>query len=148
MAVSDTGRRQGKVSNVQSDINVTPMADIMLVLLIIFMITTPLLQTGVSVNLPKARNPMDKPEADSESATIVALTREGRIYMNRVQITRAELEQQLRDRFVDAAPSDKLVFIKADNAVNYGHVVEIVDLVRDSGVEAIALLTDKIEAKQ
>ena len=74
MAIRGLGR-----SNVNADINVTPMADIMLVLLIIFMITTPLLQTGVTVNLPKAKNPLDAPEADSKDAIVVALTREGRI---------------------------------------------------------------------
>ena len=69
------------MSAVNAEINVTPMADIMLVLLIIFMITTPLLQTGITVNLPKAKNPLDAPEADSKDAVIVALNREGRIYL-------------------------------------------------------------------
>ena len=69
------------MSNVTADINVTPMADIMLVLLIIFMITTPLLQSGITVNLPKAKNPLDAPDADSKDAVIVALTREGRVYL-------------------------------------------------------------------
>ena len=78
-------------SSVNADINVTPMADIMLVLLIIFMITTPLLQTGITVNLPKAKNPLDAPDADSKEAVIVALNREGRIYLSKTPITEDDL---------------------------------------------------------
>ena len=86
-------------SNVNADINVTPMADIMLVLLIIFMITTPLLQSGITVNLPKAKNPLDAPGADSKDAVVVALTREGRIYLQKNPISEDDLPQGEVDRF-------------------------------------------------
>jgi biopolymer transport protein TolR len=75
-------------SNVVAEINVTPMADVMLVLLIIFMITTPLLQSGITVNLPKAKNPLDAPDADSKEAVVLAVNREGKLYLAKKQIGR------------------------------------------------------------
>ncbi len=129
-------------SNVNADINVTPMADIMLVLLIIFMITTPLLQTGITVNLPKARNPLDAPEADSKDAVIVALNREGRIYLSKTPVTESELLEALVKRF-SGGEINKTIFLKGDSAVAYGRVVQIVDTCRRSGVERIGLMAEK-----
>ena len=82
-------------SSVVADINVTPMADVMLVLLIIFMITTPLLQSGITVNLPKAKNPLDAPEADSKEAVVVAVNREGKLYLAKKQISEEDLYEFL-----------------------------------------------------
>jgi biopolymer transport protein TolR len=129
-------------SNVNADINVTPMADIMLVLLIIFMITTPLLQSGITVNLPKAKNPLDAPEADSKDAVVVALNREGRIYLSKTMITETDLLDYLAKRF-SSGEINKTIYLKADNAVAYGRVVQIVDQCRKSGVERIGLMTEK-----
>jgi biopolymer transport protein TolR len=129
-------------SNVNADINVTPMADIMLVLLIIFMITTPLLQTGITVNLPKAKNPLDAPEADSKDAVIVALNREGRIFLAKSPVTESDLLEFLAKRF-SSGEINKTIFLKADQAVAYGRVVQIVDQCRRSGVERIGLMTEK-----
>ncbi len=129
-------------SNVNADINVTPMADIMLVLLIIFMITTPLLQTGVTVNLPKAKNPLDAPEADSKDAIVVALNREGRIYLAKTMVTEQDLMDTLSKRF-SGGEINKTIYLKADNAVAYGRVVQIVDQCRKTGVERIGLMTEK-----
>ncbi len=128
-------------SNVNADINVTPMADIMLVLLIIFMITTPLLQTGVTVNLPKAKNPLDAPEADSKDAIVVALTREGRIYRQKTPITEDELIKYVTDRLTGEI--NKTMFLKADQSVAYGRVVQIVNQCRKAGVERIGLMAEK-----
>ena len=128
-------------SNVNADINVTPMADIMLVLLIIFMITTPLLQTGVTVNLPKAKNPLDAPEADSKDAIVVALTREGRIYLQKTPITEDELIKYVTDRLTGEI--NKTMFLKADQSVSYGRVVQIVNQCRKAGVERIGLMAEK-----
>ena len=128
-------------SNVNADINVTPMADIMLVLLIIFMITTPLLQTGVTVNLPKAKNPLDAPEADSKDAIVIALTREGRIYLQKTSISEEDLVKILNDRLTNEI--NKTMFLKADQSVAYGRVVQIVNLCRKSGVERIGLMAEK-----
>ncbi len=129
-------------SNVNADINVTPMADIMLVLLIIFMITTPLLQTGITVNLPKAKNPLDAPEADSKDAVVVALNRDGRIYLAKSPVSEAELLEFLVKRF-SGGEINKTIYLKADTAVAYGRVVQIVNECRKSGVERIGLMTEK-----
>ena len=137
MAKRDIG-----LSKVNADINVTPMADIMLVLLIIFMITTPLLQTGITVNLPKAKNPLDAPDADKKEAVIVALNREGRIYLAKTPISEADLSEFLLRRFT-GAEIDKTIFLKADTAVEYGRVVNIVNQCRRAGVDRIGLMTEK-----
>src|SRR5688572_10787700 len=96
---------------ITSDINVTPMADIMLVLLIIFMITAPLLSQGVTVNLPKAKNPLDAPEADREDAVMLALTREGRLYFNKNPLQESELAGKLSEWFANKA--EKWMFIRS-----------------------------------
>jgi len=129
-------------SNVNADINVTPMADIMLVLLIIFMITTPLLQTGITVNLPKAKNPLDAPEADSKDALVIALTRDGRLYLQKKAITEEELTMTLTERF-SGGEASKTMFLRADSSVAYGRVVQLVNLVRKSGVERVGLMAEK-----
>jgi len=129
-------------SNVNAEINVTPMADIMLVLLIIFMITTPLLQTGVTVNLPKAKNPLDAPEADAKDAVRVALTREGRVYIDKTPVTEAELLDSLGRKF-SSGEVNKVIYLKADTAVAYGRVVDIVNQCRRAGVDRIGLMTEK-----
>lgn len=126
-------------SKLTSDINVTPMADIMLVLLIIFMITTPLLQSEVFVNLPKAKNPLN---AQDQGSTVVVLTRDGRIYLGRIPVTEDELYRALSDRL--SGESDKNVFLKADGAVPYGRVVQLVDGCRNLGVERIGLMAEKL----
>jgi biopolymer transport protein TolR len=128
--------------NVTSDINVTPMADIMLVLLIIFMITTPLLQTGITVNLPKAKNPLQAEGADSKDATVVALDRQGRVFLGKSQTTETALMEALTKKF-SGGEINKVMYLKADTAVLYGRVVEIVNECRKTGVERIGLMTEK-----
>ncbi len=129
----------GKVT---SDINVTPMADIMLVLLIIFMITTPLLQSGITVNLPKAKNPLEAPEADSKDAVVVALDRQGRIFMGKNPVSETTLLDSLTKRF-SGGEVNKIMYLKADQAVLYGTVVDVVNKCRQTGVERIGLMTEK-----
>jgi len=129
-------------SNVTADINVTPMADIMLVLLIIFMITTPLLQSGITVNLPKAKNPLDAPEADSKEAVVVAVNREGRLFLAKSQIGEADLYDFLVKKF-SGGEINRTIFLKADTALAYGRVVEIVNGCRKAGVERIGLMAEK-----
>ncbi len=129
-------------SNVNADINVTPMADIMLVLLIIFMITTPLLQSGITVNLPKAKNPLDAPEADSKDAVVVALNRDGRIYLAKNPVSETELLDFLGKKF-SGGEVNKTIYLKADTAVAYGRVVQIVNQCRRAGVERIGLMAEK-----
>ncbi|MBI2822964.1 MAG: biopolymer transporter ExbD [Acidobacteria bacterium] len=132
-----------KVSGVTSDINVTPMADIMLVLLIIFMITTPLLQEGVYLNMAKAQHAQVAEGAADEDSTTVALTRDEKIYLNKEEVSLSLLPQKLADS-VARAP-DKPLFVKSDIAVKYGRVVEIVNVARDTGVKRIGLMVDREE---
>jgi biopolymer transport protein TolR len=129
-------------SAVNADINVTPMADIMLVLLIIFMITTPLLQSGITVNLPKAKNPLDAPEADSKEAVVVAVNREGKLYLAKKQIGENDLYEFLLKKF-SGGEINRTIFLKADTALAYGRVVEIVNGCRRAGVERIGLMAEK-----
>jgi len=128
--------------NVVAEINVTPMADVMLVLLIIFMITTPLLQTGITLNLPKARNPLAAPEADSNDAVVISLNRTGQIYRAKTPLTEDQLFEFLRQRFSGSEIQERTIFLRADTALPYGRVVEIVNGSRDAGVDRIGLMTE------
>jgi len=123
-------------------INVTPMADVMLVLLIIFMITTPLLQSGITVNLPKAKNPLDAPEADSKEAVVIAVNREGKLYLAKMQKSEEEIYDFLQKKF-SGGEINRTIFLKADTALPYGRVVQIVNGCRRSGVERIGLMAEK-----
>ena len=138
MAISGGGGGQGMVN----DINVTPMADVMLVLLIIFMITTPLLQQGVFVNKAKAANAQEAPEVEAEDATTVTITRDGAIYVNKQAVPDDVLLEKLEVQ-VELAP-DKPLFLKSDVATPYGRVVELIDKAREIGVERIGLLVDRV----
>jgi biopolymer transport protein ExbD len=134
-----------KAMNVNSTINVTPMVDVMLVLLIIFMVITPMLQKGVSVDLAKVNNPLAMPDADKEDALLVAVTRDGKIFFGSDQVAGADqLTHLVKDRL--ASRTDKRVFIKADARTRYGNVVDVVDNVRAAGVDQLGLLTEQRKA--
>ncbi|MBI3940390.1 MAG: biopolymer transporter ExbD [Acidobacteria bacterium] len=132
-----------KVSGVTSEINVTPMADIMLVLLIIFMITTPLLQEGVYLNMARAQNAQLAEGASDEDSSTIALTRDEKVYLNKEEVSLAALPQRLQDS-VSRSP-DKPLFVKSDIAVRFGRLVEIVNTARDVGVKRIGLVVDREE---
>jgi biopolymer transport protein ExbD len=131
-----------QADKVMNDINVTPMADVMLVLLIIFMITAPLLQQGITVNLPKADNPLDAPEADAQDAVVVAINRDGRVFLKKNPVTDTDLYEFLAQRF-SGGEINKTMFLKADVAVQYGRVVQVVNQCRNAGVERIGLMAEK-----
>ncbi len=133
-----------KSMNVNSSINVTPMVDVMLVLLIIFMVITPMLQKGVSVDLARTNNPTQMPDADKEDSLLVAITRDGKIFFGSDQITPDQLTAKVKDRLTNKV--DKRVFIKADARTKYGNVVEVVDDVRSAGVDQLGLLTEQRKA--
>ena len=137
----ETSRHRG--TGVNSDINVTPMCDVMLVLLIIFMITVPLLQQGVFVNKPRARNAQEEPLVDDEDATMVTITRLGDIYINRNPVGPNQVVERLVERI--ALKPELPLFIKADVAVLYGTVVDLVSKAREAGVEQIGLMVDRQE---
>ena len=135
-------RRRGD-SAVTSEINVTPMCDVMLVLLIIFMITVPLLQQGIFVNKPRARNAQEEPLVDDEDATMITITRSGDIYINRNPVGPNQIVERIVERV--ALKPELPLFIKADVAVLYGIVVDLVSKAREAGVEQIGLMVDRQE---
>ena len=128
-------------AKVNSNINVTPMVDVMLVLLIIFMVITPMLQKGQSVELAKANNPSAMPDADKDDAVIVAVMRDGKVFLDTTQVTPEDLTQKVKDRV--SSRTNKTVFVKADARAKYKGVVEVVDDVRSAGVDQVGLLTEQ-----
>jgi biopolymer transport protein TolR len=128
-------------AKVNSDINVTPMVDVMLVLLIIFMVVTPMLQHGQPVDMAQVNNPAPMPDADKEDALLVAVTRENKVFFGTDLVQPADLTQKIKDKL--ASKTDKRVFIKADARAKFGWVVEVVDNVRSAGVDQLGLLTDQ-----
>ena len=125
--------------------NVIPMADIMLVLLIIFMVVTPMLQKGVSVDMAKADNAQDMQDADKDDAIIIAVTRDGALYLGSSKIQLDEITGKVKDLISNRL--DKTVFVRSDSRAKYGDVVKAVDEVRSAGVDHLGLLTEKIRGK-
>ncbi len=128
-------------AKVNSNINVTPMVDVMLVLLIIFMVITPMLQKGVSVEMAKTDNPINMDDADKEDALLVAIMRDGKVFFGSEQISPDQLAPKLKDRLANRV--DKRVFIKADARAKYGVVTDVVDNIRSAGVDQLGLLTEQ-----
>jgi biopolymer transport protein TolR len=127
--------------NVNSNINVTPMVDVMLVLLIIFMVITPMLQKGVSVDMAKTNNPIQMPDADKEDSLLISVMRTGDIFFGTEKVTADQLATKVKDRLENKA--DKRVFVKADARAKFKNVVEVVDNVRSAGVDQLGLLTEQ-----
>jgi len=125
-----------------SDINVTPMVDVMLVLLIIFMVITPMLQKGVSVDMAKAANTRDMQDADKEDAAVLAITRDGKVFLQSNRINPDQITTQVKDLLANKL--DKTVYLKSDAHTRYGVVVGVVDNIRAAGVDSLGLLTEKI----
>jgi len=136
--------KRNEGAKVNSDINVTPMVDVMLVLLIIFMVITPMLQKGVSVDMAKVNSPKQMPDADKEDALLVAVQRDGTVFFGTDKIAVADLTEKIKDRLANR--TDKRVFVKADARAKFGSVVEVVDDVRAAGVDQLGLLTDQKKA--
>ena len=134
-----------KMPGPMADINVTPMADVMLVLLIIFMVITPMLQKGVSVDMAKAENPRQMPDADKEDAVVLAVTRDGKAYLGSDPVRLEDITTKVKDRI--SSKLDKTVYVKSDSRAKYGDVVSVVDNVRAAGVDSLGLLTEKLERR-
>jgi biopolymer transport protein ExbD len=126
-----------------SDINVTPMVDVMLVLLIIFMVITPMLSKGIQVNMVKTKNPIAMQAADKSDAIVVAVTRDGHSYLNNNQMPPEDLAPKVKDLLTNRL--DKTVYIRADARAKYEKVVDVVDNLRAAGVDQVGLLTEQIQ---
>jgi biopolymer transport protein ExbD len=132
----------GGSGGVKSDINVTPLVDVMLVLLIIMMIVAPLLQQGVAVTLPKATNNTEKPETQDQ--TVLAIYAQKRLYVNAKEVQGGDLRRRIDE--VLESKKEKIVIIKADQDVEYGAVMAAMDELRHAGIEDMGLITEKEKA--
>jgi biopolymer transport protein ExbD len=135
-----------KAPPVMASPNVIPMADIMLVLLIIFMVVTPMLQHGFSVDMAKVENPEEMQAADRDDAILIAVTRDGRYFLGTTQVSLDDITNKVKDLLANRL--DKTVFVKSDARAKYGTVVKAVDEVRSAGVDNLGLLTEKLETNK
>jgi biopolymer transport protein ExbD len=133
----------GGGGGVKSEINVTPLVDVMLVLLIIMMIVAPLLQQGVAVTLPRATNSIEKPETQGQ--TVVTIAANKQVYVNAVEVQGTNLQRRINEILENQA--DKIVIIKADEDVEYSAVMDTMDELRAAGIEDMGLITDKRQAQ-
>jgi biopolymer transport protein ExbD len=126
-----------------ADINVTPMVDVMLVMLIIFMVITPMLSKGVTVELAKTKNPIPMQAADKSDAIIVAISRDAKVFLNTTVLQAEDLPPKIKDLLTNRV--DKTVFVKSDARARYEKVVDVVDNLRAAGVDNVGLLTEQIQ---
>src|SRR5258705_9166277 len=127
----------GAKGGVKSDINVTPLVDVMLVLLIIMMLVAPMLEQGVPVNLPTANNSVEKPQTQNQ--TILAIGANQQFYLNAKLVPEAELATKVNEAL--EGKTEKIILIKADEEVEYGAVMKAMDQLRQAGIEDIGLIT-------
>jgi biopolymer transport protein ExbD/biopolymer transport protein TolR len=133
-------------SKVNSSINVTPMVDVMLVLLIIFMVITPMLQNKVQVDMAKVDNPTAMPDADKEDAIVVAITRDGGVFLGQNKVAISELGGLVRDKLANTP--GKTIFVRADARAQFRAVEDAIDAVRTAGVDDVGMLTQKREGPE
>jgi biopolymer transport protein TolR len=129
----------GAKGGVKADINVTPLVDVMLVLLIIMMLVAPMLQQGVAVKLPTAANTTDKPETQEQ--TVLAVSKDGSFFLNAKPITENDMGTRLSEILENK--KEKIVLIKADEEANYSAVMAAMDQLRNAGIEDIGLITER-----
>src|SRR3954453_1761196 len=134
-----------KAADPVADINVTPMVDVMLVLLIIFIVITPMLNKGVSVDMVKTKNPIKMQAADKEDAVLVAVSRDGKTYLGTTAMAPDQLPQKVKDLLTNKL--DKTVYLRSDSRARYERVVDVVDNLRAAGVDQLGLLTEQMQDK-
>ena len=138
MAMAVGGKKGGAIA----DINVTPMADIMIVLLIIFMVITPMLQKGVDVKLPAAGN--TKERKDEPKSVMVAVKKDSTTYLSGAKLdNQAELLPKVKERLQDLPEGARMVYLKADEGLPYSEVMKVMDLLREAGTEEVALIAEQ-----
>ena len=130
----------GAKGGVKSDINVTPLVDVMLVLLIIMMVIAPMLQQGVAVQLPVANNSTDKP--DTSDQTIVNIDRAGELYVNSLPVTEAQVIERVKAAL--EGKKEHIIYLKADRETKYGQIMKMMDALRASQIETVSLITEKV----
>jgi biopolymer transport protein ExbD len=128
-----------------ADINVTPMVDVMLVLLIIFMVITPMLSKGISVDMVKTVNPVPMQAADKSDAIIIAVSRDGQVWLNTTQLPADQLAPKVKDMLTNRL--DKMCYVRADSRARYEKVVDVVNNLRAAGVDQLGLLTEQLVQK-
>lgn len=126
-----------------SDINVTPMVDVMLVLLIIFMVVTPMLQSGVSVVMPKTKNSEEDQNINKETAVVIAIPADGQFYVGKEVIAKERLTEKVKAMMENRKIEDRVVYIKGGAQVSYGSIVDTISSIRESGIDRIGLVTEK-----
>ncbi len=140
--------KQMKAPPVVSDINVTPMVDVMLVVLIIFMVITPMLSKGVAVNMVKTHNDIKMQEADKEDAILIAITRDGKVFLSpgNLLIQPNDLAGKVKD--LQTNRSDKTVYVRADARARFSSVTDVIDNLRTAGVDTLGLITEEVKSKK
>ena len=134
----------GGGGGLQSEINVTPMVDVMLVLLIIFMVVTPFLQQGIQVAIPREmRNPDEDQAINKESAVIISVPKDGDYYLGKKKVNLDDLKSSVEKALANKKEEDKIVYIKSGIEVSYGEVVKVINAVREKGIDKIGLVADK-----
>jgi len=134
----------GGTSEYNSEINVTPMVDVMLVLLIIFMIVTPLLQQGVTVNLPKDMNtPEEDADITKDTSVVISIPNNNDFYIGKDQFPLTSLAEKIQTMMKDKSPDKRIVYIKSGVDVDYGTVVQAIDVIRKQDIDKIGLVADK-----
>jgi len=134
----------GGGGGLQSEINVTPMVDVMLVLLIIFMVVTPFLQQGIQVAIPREmRNPDEDQAINKESAVIISIPKDGDYYLGKKKVNLDDLKTSVEKALANKKEEDKIVYIKSGVEVSYGEVVKVINAVREKGIDKIGLVADK-----
>ena len=143
------GMSAGGGSGLNSEINVTPMVDIMLVLLIIFMVVTPLLQSGVTVNLPKGMNPDEDGNITKDTAVVVSIPFAGSYHVGRDEVSKDNLIKTIENRMKALKPSDpQVVYIRGGVNVPYGEIVDVINAIHEANFDQIGLVADKLKPNE
>ncbi len=128
---------RSRITTNMSEINITPLVDVMLVLLVIFMVTAPMMQSGITVNLPTAETKTNP----SSGGLVLTVTKDRYIYMENQNINIFLLESRLKNYFM--SKKKKIIFLKADKDVSYGYIINVMDVIKKAGIETVGMIVDK-----